>query len=73
VLAARATALPETGGEAAAYFDPQDPADLTNALRALLADGSERERLVRDGFARAAEFSWERTARDTAAVYRELI
>jgi glycosyltransferase involved in cell wall biosynthesis len=73
VLAARATALPETGGDAAAYFDPADPGDLLRALRELLGDAGARERLGRDGLARAAEFSWARTARETAAVYQELL
>jgi len=73
VLAANATSLPEAGGQAAAYFEPGDPDGLTNALRALLSDASARERLASDGLARAAEFSWERTARETLAVYRELI
>jgi glycosyltransferase involved in cell wall biosynthesis len=73
VLAARATALPETGGDAAAYFDPGDPDDLTRVLSRLLSDPSELQRLARDGLARVAEFSWARTARETAAIYRELI
>ena len=73
MLAARATALPETGGDAAAYFDPRDPDDLTRELSRLLSDPAELERLVRDGLARVAEFSWARTARETAAVYRELV
>jgi glycosyltransferase involved in cell wall biosynthesis len=73
VLAAKATSLPEAGGQAAAYFDPHDPDDLGRRLAALLADGAARAELVRDGLGRAAEFSWERTARETVAVYRELI
>jgi glycosyltransferase involved in cell wall biosynthesis len=73
VLAARATALPETGGDAAAYFDPADPDDLARVLSRLLSDPSELERLARDGLARGAEFSWARTARETADVYRELV
>jgi glycosyltransferase involved in cell wall biosynthesis len=73
VLAANATSLPEAGGQAAAYFEPGDPDGLMNTLGALLSDASARERLARDGLARAAEFSWERTARETLAVYRELI
>lgn len=59
--------------EAAAYFDPAQPGDLVRALRGLLVDGALRERLARDGLARAGEFSWARTARETAAVYRELL
>jgi glycosyltransferase involved in cell wall biosynthesis len=73
VLAARATALPETGGDAAAYFDPADPGDLTAALGSLLSDGAARAELSRRGLEWASQFSWERTARETVAVYRELV
>lgn len=73
VLAARAGALPETGGEAAAYFDPSDPGSLTGQLRRLLADPAERARLREAGLAWAARFSWQEAARETAAVYRELV
>jgi glycosyltransferase involved in cell wall biosynthesis len=73
VLAARATALPETGGEAAAYFEPDDPSDLEHQLRSLLGDRARLEALSQHGRRRAAEFSWERTARETASVYRELL
>jgi glycosyltransferase involved in cell wall biosynthesis len=73
VLAARATALPETGGDAARYFDPSDPADLRRQLGKLLGDPQLRARLAGLGRERAATFSWERMARATAAVYRELL
>ena len=73
VLAAGAGALPETGGDAAAYFDPEDPDALTGAVAHLLEDAGWRDRLAALGRARAAEFSWERTARETAAAYRELV
>jgi glycosyltransferase involved in cell wall biosynthesis len=73
VLAARATALPETGGDAAEYFDPTELDDLHRVLGELLADASKRDQLSRRGRARAADFSWQRTAATTAAVYRELV
>jgi glycosyltransferase involved in cell wall biosynthesis len=73
VLAARATALPETGGEAAAYFEPDDPSDLEHQLRSLLGNRARLEALSDRGRRWAAEFSWERTARETASVYRELL
>jgi glycosyltransferase involved in cell wall biosynthesis len=73
VLAARATALPETGGDAAAYFEPGDASDLEHQLRSLLGDRARLEALSERGRSRAAEFSWERTARETAGVYRELL
>ena len=70
VACARATALPETAGDAAVYFDPLDPADIANAITTALGD---RDRLTEAGRRRAAEFSWDETAQKTAAVYRELI
>ncbi len=73
VLAARATALPETGGEAAAYFDPADPGDLGRALEALLGGEADRAELSRRGLEHMRRFSWERAARQTAAVYQELL
>jgi glycosyltransferase involved in cell wall biosynthesis len=70
VAAARAGALPETAGDAAELFDPRDPADLAAAVRRALDRAPE---LAAAGRARAAGFSWERTARETLAVYRELL
>jgi glycosyltransferase involved in cell wall biosynthesis len=75
VVAARATALPETGGDAAAYFDPREAGGagaLAGVLASLLSDAREREAMVQRGRERAALFSWQRTARETAAAYREL-
>ena len=62
VLAARATALPETGGDAAAYFDPSDPEDLRRQLRSLLDDRPLREAMAAAGREWVGGFSWERTA-----------
>jgi glycosyltransferase involved in cell wall biosynthesis len=73
VLAARATALPQTGGDAAAYFDPQEPGSLRHELEALMRDAERRDQLARRGCEWAANFSWERVAGATAAVYRELL
>ncbi len=73
VVLARAGALPETGGSAAVYFDPHDPSDLAATLRRVLEDPLERDRLRQAGLARAREFSWDRAAAATVAVYQELL
>jgi glycosyltransferase involved in cell wall biosynthesis len=70
VAAARATALPETGGDAAVYFDPLDTGAMTRAIHEALEARSD---LAARGRERAAQFSWRRTADETAAVYRELL
>ncbi len=57
-------ALREVASDAAAY------GDLADAVRTVLAD---RERFVRAGLERAAQFSWETSARLTADVYRQVL
>jgi len=73
VVAARATALPETGGDGAEYFDPLDAGDMAAAIRRVLSDAQRRAELVRRGRLRAAALSWEQTGALTAAVYEELL
>jgi glycosyltransferase involved in cell wall biosynthesis len=73
VLAAGATALPETGGDAALYFPPGDDRELAVLLERLLGDEALEAGLVARGRARAAAYSWAACAQATAAVYRELL
>jgi glycosyltransferase involved in cell wall biosynthesis len=70
VAAARGTALPEAGGDAAVYFDPLDVDAIAAAIQEALA---RRAELSAAGRAHAAGLSWERAARETAAVYREAV
>jgi glycosyltransferase involved in cell wall biosynthesis len=69
VACARATALPELAEGAAELFDPRDVDDIGAAMLRALGRGAELGRLGRE---RVAGLSWERTARETAAVYAEL-
>lgn len=73
VVAARATALPETGGGAAAYFDPLDVRDMANAIAAVVGDRKRHAELSRLGLQRAGRLSWAGSAALTAAVYEELL
>jgi len=69
VACADATALPETAGGAAELFDPHDSDAIGAAILRALARTDE---LGAAGRARAAAWSWQRTAAQTADVYREL-
>lgn len=59
VVASRATALPETVGEAGILFEPGDPEDLAAQVRRLLADPTLYQRLVALGLERVAQFTPE--------------
>ncbi|MEO6497116.1 MAG: glycosyltransferase family 1 protein [Solirubrobacteraceae bacterium] len=64
VVTSDRTALPETCGDAALLVDPTNETAIADAVLAAIGDAGMRER----GIARAAAFSWERTARELAAV-----
>jgi len=63
VLTSDRSSLPEVGGDAAAYCDPTDERAIAAALQALLGDPTRRAQLAAAGPLRAAEFSWDETAR----------
>lgn len=70
VIAARATCLPEIAGEAAIFFDGSDSGDLAKQMSWMLADKSLRQDMIKKGLARAAQFTWRETARQTLEVYK---
>jgi glycosyltransferase involved in cell wall biosynthesis len=73
VLTSRSSSLAEIGGEGAALLaDPSDEKALADGLVALATDEALRTRLRARGLERARDFSWERTGRETAAVYQEV-
>lgn len=73
VVSSHASSLPEIGGEAAQYFDPMDVDEMTAALRRVLTDDELRAEMRQAGLEQAAEFSWERAASETAAVYERVL
>jgi len=62
VLAAQATSLPEVVGDAGILFPPHDVDRLCDALHEVLTDRDRHDALAQHGLARAATFSWRRTA-----------
>lgn len=73
VAASHASSHPEVGGEAAAYFDPENVAEMTVVLRRLLTDKEEYRHRQQLGLAQAAQFSWNRAAQETIAIYDQLL
>ncbi len=73
VIAARTSSIPEVVGEAAVLLDPDDEEGWIAAIERVLEDAPHRARLRDAGVSRAREFSWRRTAEETARVYRRLL
>lgn len=62
------SSLPEVAGGAAVLFDPLDPRAIAAALAEILDRPERAAALAEAGRARAASFSWARTARETRRV-----
>jgi glycosyltransferase involved in cell wall biosynthesis len=72
VVTSNVSSLPEVAGDAALLVDPHDSAAIGAALTRLLGDPAFADDLRTRGRARAAAFSWERTARETLALLRAI-
>ncbi len=74
VISTTGGALPEVAGDAAKLVPPGDARALEEAIIQLLDDPNLRETLAQKGYERVtSEFTWEKTAMRTAAVYQEVI
>jgi glycosyltransferase involved in cell wall biosynthesis len=73
VITTNASSLPEVVGQAGLLLEPMDADGLAESMYRLLWDATLREELSQNGLARASRFSWERTARETVAVYLHVL
>jgi glycosyltransferase involved in cell wall biosynthesis len=71
-IAARSSSLPEIGGDAALYFEPMDAGELQTRLRSVLEEKPLREALIARGRERAAQFRWDRAAKQTLDVLKRV-
>ncbi|MFW6123729.1 MAG: glycosyltransferase family 4 protein [Acidobacteriota bacterium] len=72
VVASNRAALPEIGGEASLYFDPQQPREIADAILRLLKDSDLRKKFIELGKKRVKEFNWEKTAKSTLSFYHKV-
>lgn len=72
VLTTHRTSLPEVGGDAVAYTEP-DADSIAEALADLLASPERRRRLSEAGLARAREFTWEASAEAHLSAYQRAV
>lgn len=71
VITGDRSSLPEVVGDAGIMVDPYKPEAFADAISRVLADKSLRAELSRKGLAQSRKFTWERTARQVDAIYRE--
>ena len=72
IIGSNTTSIPEVAGDAGLYFDPNNEAELTQHLQAILADDTLRGRLEKQSLERAATFSWQRSAQEMLEILSDL-
>ena len=61
----------EVADDAAAYFNPHDPEALSEIILKVAMDEPRRRWFSEQGLKRFGDFSWHKTAQQTADIYRE--
>lgn len=69
VISSNTSCLPEIYGNAALYFDPDNPSELTEKIDLLLKDKSVRRKLVANGKIQVGKYDWGKMAQQTWEIY----
>jgi glycosyltransferase involved in cell wall biosynthesis len=73
VIAGNRTSLPEVVGDAGLLVDPFDEAAIAEAMARLIDNSDLRAELRLKGLQRAELFDWHQTARQTLAIYQQVV
>lgn len=72
VLSSNKSSLPEIGGNAIGYFDPENTTEMSSNLISMMEDVKLRNELRKKGLIQAKKFSWDKTAKETLKVYEKI-
>jgi glycosyltransferase involved in cell wall biosynthesis len=64
---------PEVAGGAGLLVNPYRPEEIAEAIRKVLGDDLQRQKMIQDGLQWVKHFSWEKTARETLALFESLV
>ncbi|MEM0010912.1 MAG: glycosyltransferase family 1 protein [Conexivisphaerales archaeon] len=73
VIAGNRTSIPEVIGDAGILLNPFDVEGFAYWMREVLTNEDLRAKLSEAGYKRSLSFSWEKCARETLEVYREVL
>ena len=72
VITSTTSAMPEIASPAALLADPLDPPAIGAQMHQLLAHQAQQFTLIEEGLKRAAEFTWEATAKQMLGIYEDI-
>ena len=68
VATSNTSSLPEAGGDAAAYFDPESIEDMASVITDVLTDKKMRDNMINKGHEQVKKFSWEKSAKEALSI-----
>ncbi|MBL7074511.1 glycosyltransferase family 4 protein [candidate division KSB1 bacterium] len=72
VITTDLSSIPEVVGKAALFINPYEPDEMARAIYDVINKSELRKKLITAGLMQAKKFSWDKTARETLAVYHSL-
>ena len=72
VITSNISSLPEAGGDAALYVNPENVSDISSKIEKLIKNEKLRQEMIEKGYKQVKKFSWEKTARETLRVLESI-
>jgi len=72
VITSNVSSLPEAGGDAALYCDPNSAQDIADKIEQVITDKKLRESMIEKGYAQVKKFSWEKAAREVVSILKDV-
>jgi glycosyltransferase involved in cell wall biosynthesis len=72
VVTSNVSSLPEAGGDAALYFNPEDIEDMKSTIEKVLNDKTIRDKMIESGRIHYKKFTWEKAAKEVLETLEEV-
>ena len=72
VITSNVSCMPETGGDAALYVNPNNVEEMVNAMQTVASDTDLRNKMISKGIAHALKFTPQKTAESVMNLYKSL-
>ena len=73
VATSNVSSLPEAGGDAAVYFDPESIEDIKKTIENVLNDANLRDKMREKGLSHYKKFTWDKAAKEVLVVIEEVV
>ena len=73
VITSKVSSLPEAGGDAALYFDPENVDDIRDTIQKVLSSDTVRKDMIEKGKVHYKKFTWQKAADEVLSTIKEVV